>query len=154
MGAYIYTLNLGRPSVLLCCVTDCLYSTLLPQAGRQLELCWRTSWASHPSEDLSELPTQKYHYGLTGSWRDSLPGLSWPEWVSLCTLFGRPMMRNAPHRWSSRTRPDASPSANVFKLPDVTAHGGVFQGSMREDHSLHHTTDISPQKHTHTLQII
>ena len=34
----------------------CLYSTLLPQAGRQLELCWRTSRDSHPSEDLSELP--------------------------------------------------------------------------------------------------
>ena len=108
-----------------------LYSTLLPQAGRQLELCWRTSWDSHPSEDLSELPKQKYHCRLTGSWRDSLPVLSWPEWVSLCTLFGRPSMRNAPHRWSSRTRPDAPPSANVFKLPDVTAHGGVFQGSMR-----------------------
>jgi hypothetical protein len=22
-----------------------------------------------------------------------LPRLSWPEWVSLCTLFGRPLMR-------------------------------------------------------------
>lgn len=31
-----------------------LYSTLLPQAGRQLELCWRTSWEFHPSEELSE----------------------------------------------------------------------------------------------------
>ena len=41
-----------------CC---CLYSTLLPQAGRQLELRWRTSWDSHPSEDLSELRKQKYH---------------------------------------------------------------------------------------------
>ena len=85
----------------------CLYSTLLPQAGRQLELCWRTSWDSHPSEDLSELRKQKYHYRLTGLWRNSLPRLSWPEWVSLCTLYGRPLMRNAPHRWSSRTRPDA-----------------------------------------------
>ena len=35
----------------------CLYSTLLPQAGRQLELCWRTSRDSHPSEDLSKLRT-------------------------------------------------------------------------------------------------
>ena len=35
-----------------------------------------------------------YHYGLTGSWRDSLPKLSWPEWVSLCTLLGRPLMRS------------------------------------------------------------
>ena len=85
----------------------CLYSTLLPQAGRQLELCWRTSWDSHPSEDLSELRKQKYHYRPMGSWRNSVPRLSWPEWVSLCTLFGRPLMRNAPHRWSSRTRPDA-----------------------------------------------
>ena len=35
----------------------CLYSTLLPQAGRQLELCGRTSRDSHPSEDLSKLRT-------------------------------------------------------------------------------------------------
>ena len=34
-----------------------LYSTLLPQAGRQLELCWRTSREFHPSEDLSKLRT-------------------------------------------------------------------------------------------------
>ena len=34
-----------------------LYSTLLPQAGRQLELCGRTSRDSHPSEDLSKLRT-------------------------------------------------------------------------------------------------
>jgi len=31
-------------------------------------------------------------------WRDhggdSLPKLSWPEWVSLCTLLGRPLMRS------------------------------------------------------------
>lgn len=32
----------------------CLYSTLLPQAGRQLELRWRASRESHPSEELSE----------------------------------------------------------------------------------------------------
>ena len=49
-----------------------LYSTLLPQAGRQLELCWRTSWDSHPSEDLSEPRKQKYHCRLTGSWRGQL----------------------------------------------------------------------------------
>ena len=49
-----------------------LYSTLLPQAGRQLELCWRTSWDSHPSEDLSELRKQKYHCRLMGSWRGQL----------------------------------------------------------------------------------
>ena len=35
----------------------CLYSTLLPQAGRQLEQCGRTSRDSHPSEDLSKLRT-------------------------------------------------------------------------------------------------
>ena len=35
----------------------CLYSTLLPQVGRQLELCWRTSRDFHPSEDLSKLRT-------------------------------------------------------------------------------------------------
>lgn len=35
----------------------CLYLTLLPQAGRQLELCWRTSREFHPSEDLSKLRT-------------------------------------------------------------------------------------------------
>ena len=33
-----------------------------PSHGRQLTLCWRTSWESHPSEDLSELLSQKYHY--------------------------------------------------------------------------------------------
>ena len=33
----------------------CLYSTLLPQAGRQLELCWRTSRDSHPSGERPEL---------------------------------------------------------------------------------------------------
>ena len=78
-----------------------------PSHGRQLTLCWRTSWESHPSEDLSELLSQKYHYRLTGSWRSSLPKLPWPEWVSLCTLYGRPLMQNTLHRWSSRTRPDA-----------------------------------------------
>ena len=78
-----------------------------PSRGRQLTLCWRTSWESHPSEDLSELLSQKYHYRLTGSWRSSLPKLPWPEWVSLCTLYGRPLMQNTLHRWSSRTRPDA-----------------------------------------------
>ena len=30
---------------------------ILPQAGRQLELCWRTSREFHPSEDLSKLRT-------------------------------------------------------------------------------------------------
>ena len=71
-----------------------LYSTLLPQVGRQLELCWRTSWESHPSEELSELRIQKYHYRLTGSLRNSVPMLCRSEWVSLCTLSGRPIMRN------------------------------------------------------------
>lgn len=33
----------------------CLYLTLLPQAGRRLELCWHTSREFHPSEELSEL---------------------------------------------------------------------------------------------------
>ena len=44
----------GAAFLLLRC---CLYSTLLPQAGRQLELCWRTSRDSHPSEELSKLRT-------------------------------------------------------------------------------------------------
>ena len=43
---------------------------------------------------ISRSCVQEYHYGLTGSWRDSLPKLSWPEWVSLCTLLGRPLMRS------------------------------------------------------------
>lgn len=41
----------------------CLYSTLLPQAGQQLELCWRTSWESHPSEELSELQCRSINIG-------------------------------------------------------------------------------------------
>ena len=62
----------------------CLYSTLLPQAGRQLELCWRTSREFHPSEDLSKLRTG----------------------VSL---------------WADGIMATLAPSANVFKLPDMTA---------------------------------
>ena len=42
-----------RPSCFLITVI-CLYSTLLPQAGRQLELRWRASRDSHPSEELSK----------------------------------------------------------------------------------------------------
>ena len=35
----------------------CLYSTLLPQAGRQHKLCWRTSRESHPSGERPKLRT-------------------------------------------------------------------------------------------------
>ena len=41
----------------LCCLLYCLYSTLLPQARAALELRWRTSRESHPSEVLSKLRT-------------------------------------------------------------------------------------------------
>ena len=41
----------------LCCLVYCLYSTLLPQARAALELRWRTSRESHPSEVLSKLRT-------------------------------------------------------------------------------------------------
>ena len=41
----------------------CLYSTLLPQAGRQLEQCGRTSRDSHPSEDqLNSFAAQNRYY--------------------------------------------------------------------------------------------
>ena len=33
-----------------------LFDTTSRALGGSLELCWRTSRASHPSEDLSELP--------------------------------------------------------------------------------------------------
>lgn len=65
-----------------------LYSALLPQTlGRRLKLCWRTSRAFHPSEDLSELPPlletvagQEYHCRLTGSLRNSPPQAAfWPD---------------------------------------------------------------------------
>ena len=54
-----------RPSCFLITVI-CLYSTLLPQAGRQLELRWRASQESHPSEELSE---PQYGSIIMG-WRD------------------------------------------------------------------------------------
>ena len=108
-----------------------LYSTLLPQAGRQLELCWRTSWDSHPSEDLSEPRKQKYHCRLTGSWRGQLAKaalalvgialhLIWPS-------FDADLLRTGGLRALGLT---LSRSAKVFKLPDMTAWGGVFQGSL------------------------
>ena len=57
----------------------CLYSTLLPQAGRQLELCWRTSRDSHPSEDLSKLRTGVSLWAdgiMAGTACQGCPGLS------------------------------------------------------------------------------
>ena len=57
-----------------------LYSTLLPQAGRQLELCGRTSRDSHPSEDLSKLRTAlssvlpPSHYEPSGSLKRGIEG--------------------------------------------------------------------------------
>ena len=49
-----------------------LFDTTTRAVGGGLELCWRTSQESHPSEDLSELPPllvsvagQEYHYVLT-----------------------------------------------------------------------------------------
>ena len=71
----------------------CLYSTLLPQAGRQLELCWRTSREFHPSEDLSKLRTGVSLWA-DGIMAGQLAKAVLPEWVSLCTLLGRPLMRS------------------------------------------------------------
>ena len=53
-------------------------------------------WEFHPSEVLSEPPPliesvagREYHCVLTGSLRNSLPGLFWDGWEPLGTLFGR-----------------------------------------------------------------
>lgn len=60
-----------------------------PSLGRQSEPAAGAALReSHPSEDLSELPPllvtvagQGYHCRLTGSWRNSLPGLFWAGWT-------------------------------------------------------------------------
>ena len=61
-----------------------------------------------------------------------MPRLSWPEWVSLCHLiwpsFDADLLRTGGLRALGLT---LSRSAKVFKLPDMTAWGGVFQGSLR-----------------------
>ncbi len=93
-----------------------LFDTTSRAVGGDLELCWRTSRAFHPSEDLSELPPlfetvagQEYHCVLTGSLRNSLPRLFWDGWKPLGTLFGRLLCRLYLHRWSWRIRPIACP---------------------------------------------
>ena len=106
----------------------CLYSTLLPQAGRQLELCWRTSRDSHPSEDLSKLRTgvSLWADGIMAgqlakavlAWVGIALHLTWPS-------FDAEFLRTGGLRALGLT---LAPSANVFKLPDMTA-GGVFQGA-------------------------
>ena len=59
-----------------------LFDTTSQAVGGDLELCWRTSRASHPSEVLSEPPPllvavagREYHCVLTVSLRNSLPRL-------------------------------------------------------------------------------
>ena len=107
--------------------TACLYSTLLPQAGRQLELCGRTSRESHPSEDLSELSPlletvagQGYHYRQMRSWRNRLPCLlldrrtRWaPYWPSLIGEKEKHFLFVF-YRWSSRTVHIARSSLMLF----------------------------------------
>ena len=77
-----------------------LFDTTSRALGGSLELCWRTSRASHPSEDLSEPPPlletvagREYHCVLTGSSQGSLPGLLLSGWGPLSTLFCRSLMR-------------------------------------------------------------
>ena len=120
-----------------------LFDTTSRALGGILELCWRTSRASHPSEDLSEPPPllasvagREDHCCLTGSLRNSLPGLFWDGWGPLGTLFGRLLCEYSPHRWSWRIlriafRFSHGPSGNVFQLPDMTA-GPRYLSKSRE----------------------
>ena len=72
---------------------------------------------SHPSEDLSELPPvlgsvagQGYHCRLTGSWRNSLPGLllaGWTRWAPFLpslirALPAQVVLAHSPHRFPPR----------------------------------------------------
>lgn len=75
-------------TVLLACIRH-----YFPRRGGNLN-CAGAHHGTLTPPRISRSCVQEYHYGLTGSWRDSLPKLSWPEWVSLCTLLGRPLMRN------------------------------------------------------------
>ena len=82
-----------RPSC--SCVAACIRH-YFPRQGRRLEPRWRASREFHPSEVLSEPPPlfetvagREYHCVLTGSLRNSLPGLFWDGWGPLGTLFGR-----------------------------------------------------------------
>ena len=64
-----------------------------PRQGGNIELRWRTSRESHPSEERSELQYRRIIVGWRDHGGDSLPRLPWSEWVSLCTLNGRPLMQ-------------------------------------------------------------
>jgi len=86
----------GGPAVSIVDRLLALFDTTSRALGGNLELCWRTSRESHPSEDRSELPPlletvagQEYHCVLTASLQYSLPGLFWDGWGPLGTLFGR-----------------------------------------------------------------
>ena len=132
-----------RPHSFSCFYLPALFDTTSRALGGGLELCWRASRASHPSEDLSEPPPllvsvagREYHYVLTESLRNSLPRLFSSGWGSLGTLFGRLLCRLCPHRWSWRIlriafRFSHGPSGNVFQSPDMTAGRGVFQSAER-----------------------
>ena len=106
----------------------CLYSTLLPQAGRQLELCWRTSRDSHPSEDLSKLRT-----GVS-LWADGImAGTAYQGCLGLsgyrsAPSIGRPNMRIMLRTGGPRAPGlTLAPSAKVFQSPDMTAWAVFFK---------------------------
>ena len=99
----------------------CLYSTLLPQAGRQLELCWRTSREFHPSEDLSKLRTGVSLWAdgiMAGAACQGCLGLSGYRLHLIWPSFDAEFLRTGGLGALDLT---LAPSANVFKLPDMTA---------------------------------
>ena len=105
-----------RPHSFSCFYLPALFDTTSRALGGGLELRWRASRASHPSEDLSEPPPllvsvagREYHCVLTESLRNSLPRLFSSGWGPLGTLFGRLLYGLCPHRWSWRIRLIAFP---------------------------------------------
>ena len=106
----------------------CLYSTLLPQAGRQLELCWRTSREFHPSEDLSKLRTGVSLWAdgiMAGAVCQGCLGLSG---YRSAPSIGRPNMRRMLRTGGPRAPGlTLAPSAKVFQSPDMTAWAVFFK---------------------------
>ena len=115
-----------------------LFDTTSRALGGGLELCWRTSRESHPSEDLSELPPllvsvagQEYHCVLTGiavrqlakavlGWMGTAGHLVWPSLIAKME-FAAIHFR---YRWSWRIlritfRFLGGPPGNVFQSPDI-----------------------------------
>ena len=116
-----------RPSC--SCVAACIRH-YFPRQGRRLEPRWRASREFHPSEVLSELRTgvSLYTDGVMAK-QPAKAAFDLGGYRS-APSFGRPnMRRNAPHRWSSRTRSDARAVSKGIPVTGYDRLGGVFQGS-------------------------